>query len=69
MEGQMKINLLTTEETAFALKCTTHHVAALRQKGEIKGYHVSKRWMYPEEEIQKYKLKRDSAQQHVKFHL
>lgn len=65
----MKINLLTTEEAAFVLKCTTHHVTALRKKGEISGYHVSKRWMYPEEEIQKYRMKMDNAQEHVKIHL
>lgn len=46
--------LLTTKEVANALGCSTHHVLHLRQHGVITGTRFGKRWMYSEEDINRF---------------
>lgn len=40
--------LLTTEEVAEYLHCSTHHISNMRRAGLISGTKISHRWLYPE---------------------
>ena len=52
----MEVKLLTTQEVAEKLHCSTHHVAHLRQHGLIRGTRFAKYWMYTEEDINNFIL-------------
>ena len=45
------LNLLTQEETAAMLHCSTHNVMRLRKRGILIGTRFGKRWVYREEDI------------------
>lgn len=46
--------LMTTEEMANYLHCSTHHITHLRQVGLIKGMRFGKRWLYACTEVERF---------------
>ncbi len=41
-----KKDLMTTQEVADYLRCSTHYVTALRRQGKIKGTYIGSRFLY-----------------------
>lgn len=54
MTDETELNLLTTEQVAEKLRCSTHHVAHLRQYGLLEGTRFSRAWMYSENEVNRF---------------
>lgn len=50
----MEYKLLTTNDVATLLGCSTRHVLNLRKHGIIVGVRFGKRWMFPEKHIQTF---------------
>lgn len=43
--------MMTTEEVAEYLHCSTHYVGDLRKTGYLTGIRVGKRWLYATEDV------------------
>ena len=52
MDDEMR--LMTKEEVAVYLHCSTHHVTHMRQAGLIKGVKFGKRWLYRKSDIEAF---------------
>ena len=46
--------LLTVDQVAERLHCSTHHVGYLRQYGFIEGTRFARAWLYTEDEVNRF---------------